>query len=265
MRTVIVPRYATRSGIPTTDLLRSIVVSSMIDFCSRTLQELKLVASTYTYEFNIRNSRERTFKQSMVKLSRIFERAAIKENPTLLNVMRPCDGPLLQPSTSGSVSLQAYTPRTEPGTSEVSFARYVRYCQYLAIKNKVPLSLVFSERPCTADEPHWVSVTAEIAVALPVELGVSVTRTAYEEWVRGKLEQGVSQDSLYNKVKIPYAFYSVEHVINAMLLTANPYFEPCIPEKIFLHIPSILKSIQTISRKLSYATDVYLGGDEEVS
>lgn len=265
MKTAIVPAYATRHGIPNTDALRSTVESLMRDFLNRTLQDLKLVASTYTYEFNIRNSRERTFKQSMVKLSRIFERAAVKENPTLINVMRPCDGPLLQPSTSGSVSLQAYTPRTETGTSETSLARYVRYCQYLVIKNKVPLSLVFSERSCSVDEPHWISVTAEIAVALPVELGSTVTRTAYEDWVQNKLEQGLSQDSLFNKDKIPYAFYAVEHVTNTMLSCVDPYFEPCIPEKIFLHIPSILKSIQTISRKLSYATDVYLGGDEEVS
>lgn len=257
MESIQVPYYAL-NGQQVANENVAMLRTKLSEFCLNQLRRLKLVTSTFGHNFDLRAGvRERA--KDMAKLSRVLTRNLVKQSPYLANALTAGGRPLIEVSGADLV-MRGCTYGTE---SHRSLARYARSVNYLCRKHSVPAELVVAAFVGDESTPASVSVGLCITVSYPTEISPLSTAQSYLDWVesnRAQLaEQGRDPDAVYSSSSLwrtasPHTWHS-ECFEGRLRGCGIPQLS--IPERVFLHLPTALHVMHTISRKFAYASNAF--------
>lgn len=233
------------------------------DFCTEQLKSRKLVTSTFTHEFNLRQSIRQSTK-NFNRLSKILSRAIVKEAPYLEHILVENTSNILSSSSAGLLMKGiVYT------SYRATIIRYVTYLNYLCIKQKFPASIhvAFVQ---LGDDLSSVCLTFSQSVWVP---STTVSRTnkailqaAIQAMADIAREQGLDGNSIFrSQVRpgsvlphwsaIPSDNWCVEAAKN--LGKEDICFERAAFEKIFLHIDNIIRVLMNFTRTFAYASNAF--------
>lgn len=239
------------------------LLRKLSEFCLAQLQRLKMVTSTFRHEFNLRAS-QRERSKGATKLARVLTRSIVKQAPYLANVLTEVPGGALVDSNGTSLVITACVYDHRSGQV---INRYVRMLTYHLRKASVPV-LVHVD-PCTSGEPEeftgirTVRLRFDLSVWCPSPLSPISSQSALDSWlseVKGALvASGKDPDGVYANSGLWRTYEpSAWHRESLMARTRGGGLPSLgVFERVFLHLPTAMHVIQTISRKFAYASNAF--------
>lgn len=253
MESIIIPRRVRQSAAVSSAACEA-VMELLSDFTRAQLLKTKLVTSNFKHRFRMRDG-DHALTKALVRLAEILRRNLIRQSPYMTHALT--SGTLLLAPTRTSLHCKMYTE-----SSVESIARYLRYLNYLACKNGVPVKVGFTSTP--VQEGTDIDIVLITYARLPsLDSGI-LSHDSYESWLaavqQNAVEAGHGPDSVFTNTELwqDVAYSSclggpAAHNSDVLARCA----EIASPERLFIYLPQLLKAVCTLSRKFTYATSAY--------
>lgn len=236
------------------------LLRKLSEFCLAQLQRLKMVTSTFSHEFQLRaGQRERS--KGAAKLARVLTRNIVKQAPYLANALTAASGGALVDSETDSLSIEACIYDFE---SARVLSRYCRLLNYVFRKSKFPALVTTNYSESHASEGLViVSVRLYMVASCPQALSPLSSEEAYAVWLAGardaKTASGLHPDSVYADDTLWRTYDPLTWHRDSLAARTRSAGMPSLGvfERVFLHLPEIMRVIQTISRKFAYASNAF--------
>lgn len=252
--------------------LQDRISSSATEF----LRRKKLITASSSRLPSLRSDSSSTLK-ALGRISKILNREAFKVAPYLKHLSSAGgDSDLISVERRGlSLELTGMSIAVNGSRLGRVFHRYARYLNYLSAKNGLPLrvqSITMTPRAIEGVDAVSVAVTKLRLMVNPVLPYISGTLVDEGELqrLRSQLEEsGADPDQVYRQRNNPVDIVWTSLNPNVFWSNSNNE-EPgapaksLTPELLVLHIPGIIKSIVTISRKLSYEYSAFTVGTADL-
>lgn len=266
------------------------------EFCTKQILDKKLSTKTFSYDFDLSNSRSGGQRKSIQKLKDLIYKA-VKKRILYLDYVR--QGDMVVNGGTNSVFIQLYSPcmqvsgrvpsdllRTKWATS---INRYCRYLNFKCIKYGIPINLStsFSHVIHPDDQQKWEKRSGEVTVRLNMTASITVKLVLYsfpayenflmdpagkdiksyedyEQYVKTKVSEG---DTSWKPIAEMYKNQSNWRVRDFPRRGSIRYYRGLekyyCAEKLFLILDEMQQVIKAFSRKTSYDTTAFnIGSDE---
>lgn len=256
--------------------------SELYGVVARFLRGKKYISASLSHVPSLRLGGQE-MARALSRVGKIVERECFKAAPYLkhLSLYSPDHGFISYERNPPLLKMSGTVVVTEGSRLNDTLLRYVRLLNYLSVKNGLPfflrlyqftgLSVEDLDSDATAPRVRRVSLTLRLSPIAPEYLttGDVLSSEAFRLLQDGLTASGSDPDGVYrwtdNPCGIRWAAHSSDSFVESFSTDAlqNLPVGMATPELIFFHIPSIVQSVVTLSRKLSYAYSAFAVGAAE--